>query len=221
MKLKFSLSLVFLLATWILSAQTFLLPTGFFPGTLHYKNGQVKNALVAAPKHSKQKAIVIKSGVKAKREKIPSTFLDSISITTQKGNAYYFEHLAWATKKGAKIRKDRWLFPVVKGYTTLYLLTDAFFITNEGNAYIVTSGPANGQVFFYLIRKKNEKIALYFGATSSSKGVMRLNIILKKSASLYLSEDKDLVDKIKKKILTHRDMEEIITIYNDYMSQKE
>jgi len=47
--------------------------------------------------------------------------------------------------------------------------------------------------------------------------VPRLNSILKDNAAIYLSEDTDLLKRIENKELTHKDLEEIIRIYNDYM----
>lgn len=205
----------FLFITGVLSAQQFLPREGFFPGTLHYKNGQVKEALVAAPKTCNQKVIFIKADLKAKSEKVQSCLLDSISIKTNNGNTYDFDHLDWTYKKEGKPRKARWFFATIKGYTTLYLLSSAFVITREGNAYAVI----NGTIYYYLIRKKNEKVAYYFGVTATSHAPVNSNYILKKSASLYLSEDKDLVDKINKKVLTHKNIPEIINIYNDFMSK--
>jgi hypothetical protein len=98
----------------------------------------------------------------------------------------------------------------------LYLLASAFIITKEGNAYAVI----DGTIYYYLIRKKNEKVAYYFGVTGTSHAPVNSNYILKRSASMYLSEDKDLVDKINKKVLTHKNIEEIINIYNDFMSKR-
>lgn len=70
------------------------------------------------------------------------------------------------------------------------------------------------------MRKKNSNIAYFFAYTSPSRSVFNLNHILKKTASWYLSEDKDLVDKIMNKQLTHKNLEEIITMYNDFMEKQ-
>ncbi len=220
MKLKLNLSLLFLLAAGYLSAQTILPNNGFFPGTLHYKNGQVKNALVAAPKKPKQKMIFIRATIKAKSEKIPSESLDSISLTTAKGSTYCFENLSWSMKEGGKIRKPQWFFTVVRGYASLYMLSDAYVITAKGNAVAVTYSVGHfGSEIYYMIKKRNEKIAYYFGYTSTF-GAARCSQWLLRSATHYLSEDKDLVDKIKKYQFSDRDAEEIVNIYNDFMSQR-
>lgn len=217
MKIKLTLSLLVFLTGNLLSGQTFLPGEGFFPGKLIYSNGIVKTGFIAAPKKARQGFIYFKSDKDGSKEKIKSDYVDSISMQTDEGKTFLFERLPWDTKPGAKIRNKMWFFVNVKGYANLYIYSDIYLITQKGNAYVVS----NGTVFWYLIRKKNQKIAHYFGATSSSKGVMNLHHILKKSASLYLSEDADLVKKINNRQLTHSDIEEIINIYNEFMSTKQ
>ena len=221
MKLKLNLFLLFLLAAGYLSAQTILPKEGFFPGSLHYKNGQVKAAFIAAPKKPKQKAIFIRATNTAKSEKIPSESLDSISFTTPQGTTYCFENLSWSMKEGGKIKNPQWFFTVVKGYASLYMLSDAYVITGKGKAYAVTYSVGSfGSEIYYMIKKQNDKVAYYFAYTSTF-GPDRISQLLQRSATHYLSEDKDLVDKIIKKYqLSDRNAEEIINIYNDYMSQR-
>jgi hypothetical protein len=221
MKLKLSLFLLFLFAAGYLSAQTILPKQGFFQGTLHYKNGQVKTAFVAAPKKPKQNGIFIRDTNTAKSEKIPSELLDSISLTTPKGNTYCFENLSWSMKKGGKIQKPQWFYTVVKGYASLYMLPDSYVITAKGNAVAVTYSVGHfGSEIYYMIKKANDKLAYYFAYTSTF-GRDRISPVLVQSATHYLSEDQDLVEKITKKYqLSDRDAEEIINIYNDYMNQR-
>jgi hypothetical protein len=220
MNLKLSLSLLFLLTASYMSAQTFLPANGFFPGTLHYRNGQVKDALISAPKKPKQKMILIRATLKAKSEKIPSESLDSISLNTAKGSTFSFENLSWSLKKGGKIRKPQWFYTMVKGHASLYMLSDAYIITAKGNAVAVTYSVGHfGSEIYYMIKKRNDKVAYYFGYTSTF-GRPQCSQILLRSATLYLSEDKDLVDKILKCKFSDGDAEEIINLYNDYMSQR-
>ncbi len=220
MKLKLSLSLLFLLSAGYMSAQTFLPANAFFPGTLHYRNGQIKDALISAPKKPKQKMILIRATLKARSEKILSESLDSISLTTSRGTTFSFENLSWSLKKGGKIRKPQWFYTMVKGHASLYMLSDAYVITAKGNAVAVTYSVGHfGSEIYYMIKKRNDKVAYYFGYTSTF-GRPQCSQILLRSATLYLSEDKDLVDKILKCKFSDGDAEEIINIYNDYMSQR-
>jgi hypothetical protein len=221
MKLKLSLFLVFLLTAGYLSAQTILSKEGFFPGSLHYKNGQVKTAFVSAPKKPGQKSIFIRATNTAKSEKIPSELLDSISFTTSKGFTYCFANLSWSMKEGGRIKNPQWFYTVVKGYASLYMLPGSYVITAKGNAYAVTySVDSFGSEIYYMIKKQHDKVAYYFGYTSTF-GPNRISQLLQRSATHYLSEDQDLVDRITKKYeLSDRDAEKIINIYNDYMSQK-
>jgi len=222
MKLKLSLSIVFFISFAYLSAQDFMLPReGFFPGTLHYKNGKVREVFVSAPKHTKQGTIVIRATKTAKKEKVPSASLDSISITPRKGITHYFEHLPWYYKKGGNPKNAMWFYVTVKGYATLYLWYETFIIDRDGNATDVSyTTQGSCTVHTYMLRKKNEKSAVYFAHVPSHTLAIGFNAALKKAAALYLSEDKDLVDKINKKLLKTEDLEEIINIYNDFMSQR-
>jgi len=223
MKLKLSLSLSFLMIVGYISAQDFMLPReGFFPGTLHYKNGKVRTVLVSAPKHTKQGTIIIRETPTADKEKVPSASLDSISITPKKGITYCFEHLPWYYKKDGNPKKAMWLYVTLKGYATLYLWYETFIIDRHGNATTVkytTQGYSTTNT--YMLRKKNEKTAVYFISVPSSGIAIGFNAAFKKVANQYLSEDKDLLDKIDKKQLTYDDPEEVIAIYNNFMSKKQ
>lgn len=221
MTLKIKLSLVLLLAVTYLFGQTILPKEGFFQGTVTFTNGKIKTGYFAAPKHPKDNSVLFKADAKAKTEKIPSATVDSLKMVTDDGSVFYFENMPYAYKPGSKIKDKIWFFVAVKGYATLYLFTDIYLITRKGNAYVVNRGNGNmGSMYFYYLRKKNQKVAYQFAETSESWGVMRLNAILKQAAAEYLSEDADLIDKINKKELTHRNLEEIIHIYNEYMDKR-
>lgn len=223
MKLKLTLSLLLLATAGYLSAQDFMLPReGFFPGTLHYKNGTVRNVFVSAPKKANQGSIIIRADKTSKKEKISSASLDSISISPKKGITYCFEHLPWHYKKDGNPKKAMWLYVTIKGYATLYLWYETFIIDRHGNATTVkytTQGYSTTNT--YMLRKKNENTAVYFINVPSSGIAIGFNAAFKKVANQYLSEDTDLLDKINKKQLTYDDVEEIITIYNNFMSQKQ
>jgi hypothetical protein len=222
MKLKLTLSLLFLAAAGYLSAQDFMLPReGFFPGTLHYKNGTVRNVFVSAPKKANQGSIIIRADKTSKKEKISSALLDSISITPKKGITHYFEHLPWCYTKGGKPKKAMWFYTTVKGYATLYLWYATFIIDRNGNATnVMYTSSGSATINTYMLRKKNEKTAFLFARVPSGGIAIGFNAALKKAAANYLSEDKDLIDKINKKQLTYDDVEEIIAIYNNFMSKK-
>jgi hypothetical protein len=223
MKLKLTLLLLFLAIAGSLSAQAdFMLPReGFFPGTLHYKGGKVRDVFVSAPKKANQGSIIIRATKTAKKEKVPSAMLDSISINPRKGVTHYFEHLPWCYKKGGKPKKAMWLYVTVKGYATLYLWYTTFILDRNGYATSVQyTTQGSGTVDTYMLRKKNEKTAFYFAHIPCGGIAIGFNAALKRAASQYLYEDKDLVDKINKKLLKTEDLEEIITIYNDYMSKE-
>ena len=61
---------------------------------------------------------------------------------------------------------------------------------------------------------------MYFAETSSTVTYVGLNSVLKKSAETYLNEDPELVTQIHDKKYTHRDVFQIIRIYNEFMLKK-
>ena len=222
MKLKLTLSLLLLAAAGYLSAQDFMLPKeGFFPGTLHYKNGTVRNVFVSAPKKVRQGSIIFRADKNSKKEKVSSSLLDSISITPTPGITHYFDHMPWCFKKGGNPKKAIWFYVTVRGYATLYLWYETFIIYKRGKASTVsyTTG-GSGVVYTYMLRKKNEKTAVYFVQVPSHTIAIGFNAALKKAATTFLSEDKDLLDKINKKQLQNENLEEILTIYNNYMEDR-
>jgi hypothetical protein len=212
MKLKLKLSLFLLLAVTYLSGQT------FYKGTLTFVNGEVKNGFVAPPKDANQKNILFKSNEGGKKEKIPNESLSLLSMESENGKTLDFEYCPTAQAKG-KSTKKYWLFVTVKGYATLYLMS-TYRIDRNGNAYTVyyAQNSHDQSMFPYYLRKKGENVAFFFAYTSPSHMIANLNTFLKKSASLYLTEDPELVKRIERKELTHRNLEEIINIYNDFMS---
>jgi hypothetical protein len=221
MKLKFNFTSIFFLAVTCLSGQVQFPGQGYFPGTLTFTDGHTKNCLVIAPRNPGQSVIYTKSADKAPKEKVKSSLLSSVAIEAKKGNIQVFERLPIARKEGARNQAPRWLYVEIKGYATLYLLPDKFIIDRHGNAYSLnhfTDGDAAIQT--YLIRKKNQHVAYYFAKTTNAKNAIGLNAILKKTASWYLKEDKELVKRINEKDLTHYDIEMIITLYNEFMSKK-
>jgi len=219
MKLTLTLSILFVILQTSLSAQgyNFYAPgRQAFPGTITYVNGKVKTGLIIAPKHLKQSKIFYRTAKKAKKEKIPSNLIASISLQTETGKDAEFEFLPSVMKKGKTPGSNIWLEVIVKGYATLYLISDKYLLSEDGHVYNFDNA-SSGPSWRYYLRKKGEKVATFFAYTSPSKMVPRLNSILKDNAAIYLSEDTDLLKRIENKELTHKDLEEIIRIYNDYM----
>ena len=193
----------------------------FYKGSITFANGDVKNGFVAPPKDANQKNILFRSTEKAKNEKIQNGTLTAISIESENGKTLDFEYLPTAQGPG-KSTKNYWLFTEVKGFATLYLMS-VYRIDRHGNAYSVyyAQNSHDQAMFPYYIKKKNEKVAYFFAYTSISHTVIGLNAFLKKSASLYLNDDPGLVKRINDKDLTHRNLAEIINIYNDFMDKKQ
>ena len=221
MKFKLTFSIVLFLIVTCLSGQTILPKEGYFPGTMTYENGIVRTGYVAAPTFWNQSHVWFESDKNGKEEKIKCKDVKSITLQTPNGKTYHFDNIPVCMKEGRKNLRKRWLVLMLQGYATLYLQSDAFVIDKKGNAFSVTySSNYYPATQTYYIRKKNSNTTYFFAQTSPNHNVGNLNHVLKRTSSWYLSEDKDLVDKIMTKKLTHRDVEEIITIYNDYMEKQ-
>ena len=216
MAIKFKLVLILMLSGNLLFAESFL------KGTLMFKNGDTKRCFVLPPKDYKQKTIIYKIDENSKKEEIASDSLKSISIEGGNGKSIDFDRLPTSLYENKKPGKKCWLLVVQKGSITLYLMS-TYKISNKGSVSTMTHYWVGNELptITYYIKKKNQDVALAFATTSNSPTVFGLNSTLKKSAARYLREYPELVNKIDKNEYTHKDIEEIIMIYNAYMIKKE
>ena len=215
MHLKFNLLLVFTLLGAAVSAQS------FFPGSLTFTNGTIRKCLISPPADYAKKEIICKQKVNSPKEEIPNDSLSLLSITLANGEIIDFECIPIAFNENKKPSKKNWLLVLETGYATLYMRS-VYEISDKHGASVVSkytierSAPS----FAYYIKKKDKKVAVYFAETSSTVTYVGLNSVLKKSAETYLNEDPELVTQIHDKKYTHRDVFQIIRIYNEFMLKK-
>lgn len=191
-------------------------------GSIKYEDGTIKNGYVSIPKRVNQQNIYFKPEKNGSEEKISSNSLKSISVQSTDGKEYYFERQYYKMNPAKQNKYRGWLYTVVKGYATLYLISDNYQIDKKGNVYVIDNVAFGKDLptYDYYLKKEHENAAIMFATTSTSSSMFGLNNILKKNAAKYLAENKELVEKIKNKDYTHRDVEGIISIYNTFMNEK-
>jgi len=203
------------LAIALLLTANFVFGQVYQRGSITYLNGDVKTGYLLIPEAPKQKTIKFKLSRNISQvDKIQSEDIKSISVESKDSNIYYFERVSVSRKPGTKPLKPYWLLVCTSGYATLYTSSSYFESDDKGNVFVVASSSSGPPTFNYFLRKGNQDIAYYFGMTGN---IIGLNIMLKKNADQYLSDYPELVERIKNKEFTHRDIKAIIQIYNDYM----
>jgi len=191
-------------------------------GNLVYEDGTTKEGLVSIPKRVTQNNIYFKPEKNGNEEKIPSDKLKYIHVQSTDGKEYSFERQYYKMSPEKQNKNDGWLFVVVKGYATLYLCSDNYQIDKKGNVYVIDNVQSTGELptYEYYLKKEKGIAAIFFATTSTSSTMFGLNKTLKNNAAKYLAEDKELIKKINNKDYTHKDVEEIISIYNTFMQEK-
>jgi hypothetical protein len=210
-----------LLSATILPGQTAFTRSGYFKATLTFTDGSTKTCFVAAPRNSGQSNIYTRASKEGKDQKVSSASLVSIVMQIADSTFYYFDHMGLAMDPGKKVCKPRWLFAEVKGYASLYRLVDGIVVNKYGDA--VTNGSTNSSyssTILYYMAKENENVAYLLGGISPSIMVCNINHSLKKSLITLLHEDTDLVKKIETGEIDRKDLEDIFTIYNDFMKER-
>ena len=182
---------------------------------IYYTNGETKSGYAAIPKTWDQKEISFKTEKDAKVTEIPSQVLRRITVINKDSSSYSFERVNFVLKPDDPPKHTGWLFMLVEGYANLYFKIDKYKVDPWGQLHLILD---NGLPMKF-VQKKGEHKAV-FVSISSLPG---LNITInsekqfKKYAPVAFAEDEDLVNKIKNKNYTSKDIEEVVQIYNEYM----
>jgi len=203
----------------------FIFGQSFQAATITYFNNETKSGFVEIPKTPIQKSIKFKLNKDDKsEEKIKMENIKSFSVQSEDGNTYIFEKLRLVPLNQKKPTTGfRWLLLRVAGYANLYEGSHYYSTDKKGNIEVLTDCGTNGScTFSYYIKKDNTDIAYILAMTPPEKKLsIGLNSILIKKVELYLYEYPELVERVKNKEFTHRDVLTIIQIYNDYMKTQD
>lgn len=214
--LKIKLLIISLMIVNILFANKFQ------KGTIVLENDEIREGYLIIPNSSNEKNILFKLNMNSNEEKIPSIQIKAISVQSIDGKIYDFERQYTGYKPGKKSKQKDWLFVCLKGYVNLYISSLIYESDGKGDVHVIDQYVVTRDLptFNYYLKKINEEVAIFFAMTSPSPTMFGLNSMLRKNASIYLSEHSDLVKRIENKEFTHKDISRIIEIYNSYMMNK-
>ncbi len=188
----------------------------FQKATINQTDGTQKTGLVNGKSLSDSKEIKYKTDENTKPENISKSLIKSIDFYSSNDKVYHIENITITNEKKTKTSSE-WMLNLVSGYYDLYIIADYSF-DKEGNLKLSTNYLTGRDLpeFYYFIKNKNEKYAEIFALYSPSPTYFGLHKILKDNVVKFMSDDKDLVDKVEKKKLSTKSVEQIVKEYNEF-----
>lgn len=189
----------------------------YYKGSITKINGEILNGYVSIPKNADVKTVDYKDTEKSQEREIKSDSIRLISIHTRAGAISSLERIQ-VTKKS-----KGFVILVIEGYANLYLAGEGISVNKEG-AFSPYSSFVSGRdlpTYNYLALRQNEKFATIIAVASTSPTVLGLNNTFRAFASKYFSDYPELVKRIDNKEFTHDDVEKVVNIYNQHMSENQ
>ncbi len=188
----------------------------FQNATIENLDGSSKTGLVNGKSLSDSKEIKFKTDENAKAEGIAKSSIKSIDFHSTNGKTYHIDNISLTNEKKTKTTSE-WMLKLVSGYYDLFIIADYSF-DKEGNLKLSTDYRVGRDLpeFYYFIKKQDEKFAETFALYSPSPTYFGLHKILKDNVIKFMSDDKALVDKVEKKKLSTKNIEQIVKEYNEF-----
>lgn len=176
---------------------------------LYYADGTIRTGYANLVGIDFDKYVFFREDFNAKNEKIASALLKRI-VYFNEDSAFVYDYL----KVYAGIRQKRmtgpdWFKQVKSGYASLYTRT----------VYVSSSTPhhtTSAAFIDYLIIREGEPALKII----STVAAVNSNSVFKSQAPKYFSDYPELAKKIKTKVYKWKDLEEVVDIYNDWVSKK-
>lgn len=202
----------------LIASSSFIFGQKFQKAVIQNVDGSTKTGLVNAKSLSDSKEIKFKADENSKAESISKTPIKSIDFYSSNDKIYHIDNISVTNEKKTKTSNE-WMVKLASGYYDLYIIADYSF-DKEGNLKLSTDYRAGRDLpeFYYFIKNKNEKSAEIFALYSPSPTYFGLHKILKEGVNKFMSDDKALVDKVEKKKLSTKNIEQIVKEYNEFKS---
>jgi len=183
-------------------------------------DGSTKSGLVNGKSLSDSKEIKFKTDESSKVEPILKSSVKSIDFYSTNGKTYHIDNIFLTNERKTKTTSE-WMLKLVSGYYDLFIIADYSF-DKEGNLILSTDYRAGRDLpeFYYFIKKPNEKYADIFALYSPSPTYFGLHKILKEGVNKFMLDDKALIDKVEKKKLSTKNIEQIVKEYNEFKKAK-
>jgi hypothetical protein len=193
------------------------------------EDGTIKKGYVDIPTLDIVRKLKFKETEDGSITKLKINKINKVTVYSDDGQSNTFESvyidLTFSPKK-ERISGYKVLMLVrEKGYATLYIKGDKYKIRKDGSVDIVAyalESEGGVPVFRYYIRKKGKDYAAYFAYHTKNPGSIVIGIHgeLKQGTRNYLSEYPKLVKEVENREYTHKNIPEIIEVYNEYMNNK-
>ena len=200
----------------LLTISSFLSGQKFQKAVIENIDGSTKTGFVNGKSLSDSKEIKFKADENSKVEPILKSSVKSIDFSSTNGKTYHIDNILLTNEKKTKTTSE-WMLKVVSGYYDLFVIADYSF-DKEGNLTLSTDYRAGKDLpeFYYFIKKTSEKYADTFALYSPSPTYFGLHKILKEGVNKFMADDKSLVEKVEKKKLSTKNIEQIVKEYNEF-----
>ncbi len=179
-------------------------------------DGSIKTGFLNGKSLSDSKEIKFKTTEDSKVEPILKSSVKSIDFYSANGKIYHIDNILLTNEKKTKTTSE-WMLKLISGYYDLFIIANYSF-DKEGNLTLSTNYLVGKDLpeFYYFIKKPTEKFADIFALYSPSPTYFGLHKILKDNVIKFMSDDKTLVDKVEKKKLSTKNIEQIVKEYNEF-----
>jgi hypothetical protein len=183
----------------------------FLKAKVYYSDGMVKSGLAAIPKSSGVKTIKFKQTEKSQSENINSVDLKSI-VFYQNSDSMIVERIAtFKLNNKTKTNDPIWMVKLISGYASLYVYYNAGFSRFTGSTWKNMPGD-----YQYVCIRNDEKFGSIISMVLDGGIALNNNSAFKRYASEYFKDHKELSVKIEKKEYTFKDIEVVVTQYNQW-----
>lgn len=197
----------------------------FLEGELVLEDGKVRKGYIQVPKTDIAMSISFKESLDAQEEKIKTLTISSFIVYSDNGQNTFECVFADLSQNPSKQRIAKYkvtMLVLKKGYATLYIKGSKFKTNKDGTIDIVSyalESEGGTPRFFYYLKKQDMDYAAPFDITytQSKSFVIDFNKNLIRNAETYLSENPELVERVKNGDFTHKNIPELIEIYNKHM----
>jgi hypothetical protein len=212
-RMKLKTSIIFLSLVFIINLAY---SQHYYPGRIILIDGEKLEGLVNLPFYRMNKCMFYKSNENAAERKIKTDSVKFVSMVSDEGKTSTLANVELSRKEKGLV------FLLIEGYTTLYFTGDGINVDKHGNIVPTASAVAGRSLpeFYYMAQRKAERYPVTLAITSPAKTVFGQARAFRKLAAEYFKDWPELVKRIKNEEFTEKDVERVVTIYNEHMESK-
>lgn len=170
-------------------------------------NGTIMEGLATFPEGPASIPILFKTDKKSEAQQINSDSIKTIIYSTDAGRVNEFDRMVGYVNGPSQKPQKQWLYVVFRGAVTLYI----YEVADNSNPYRY-----NAHQTSWLCIREGETIATKMTSTDLKN---KKNFFVD-AASAYFKDDEELVKEIQSGDYTWKDVEKMVTEYNDWKKNK-